>query len=475
MSGKDEQSTAAAGGFDVIVVGARCAGASLATLLARRGLSVCLVDKAAPSDDTPSTHIFEADALAFLDELGVLDELRGLGAPLVARADARVGDVRWPVAWPVRPGDPGGVMSVRRFRLDPVLARAAQAAGATLLAETAVTDVLRAPDGRVEGVRLAQGGGARRTERELRARLVVGADGRGSTVARACGARAYHVSPNRFALFWGYFAHARIGEPTFTFHRWADRVVLGCPTDDGLYQVQVGVDPARVREFRAGLPGSLLEYARSCPPVAETLRGAEPVGEPGAVTHWKGCFREASGPGWVLVGDAGHFKDPTAGRGIGDAFLQAGSLTEVLAGHLPVDGDDTGGGDASARRLDAALASWGAWRDREFTEPYWFAVDIGSLDPLPSVLPEVLRGMRRAGTADRLFDLVNHRARPSDVLTGPRVLGAVARLLARGRFGVLREAADVARLARERRALERRPRYEADRARDRQRGPAGSR
>ncbi|SER98866.1 NAD(P)/FAD-dependent oxidoreductase [Streptomyces qinglanensis] len=450
MSSGDER-------YDVIVVGARCAGAPLAALLARQGFEVCLVEKAELPGDTPSTHIFEADALAFLADLGVLEELRATGAPLIARADARVGDLRWPATWPVRPGDPGGVMSVRRFRLDPVLVDAARAAGADVATGTAVTDLVRDEDGRVAGVRVSPptGGGETRggagTGRVLRARLVVGADGRSSTVARLAGARSYHVTPNQFALFWGYFAGATGGaEPTFVFHRWADRVVLGCPTDDGLYQVQVGVDPARLRAFRAGLPGSLLEYARAAKPVAEALADARPVGEPRGTTHWKGYFREPAGPGWVLAGDAGHFKDPTAGRGIGDAFLQAAELARTLAEHLA----------RSTEELDAALHRWGAWRDAEFVEPYWFAADIGSLAPLPAVLPEVLRGMRRAGTADSLFELVNHRAKPTDILTGPRVLGAVGRLLARGRVGVLREVARLAADDRRRRALARRPRYE---------------
>ncbi|MBO8192241.1 FAD-dependent monooxygenase [Streptomyces oryzae] len=442
--------------YDVVVVGARCAGAPLAALLARQGLEVCLVEKGEPASGTPSTHIFEADALAFLDSLGVLDELRATGAPLIARADARVGDLRWPATWPVRPGDPGGVMSVRRFRLDPVLAGAAQQAGAALLTRTAVTDLVRAEDGRVTGVRVSSATGGEETgrggERVLRARLVVGADGRASTVARLAGARSYHVTPNQFALFWGYFADAEIGEPTFAFHRWADRVVLGLPTDDGLYQVQVGVDPARLRAFRAGLPGSLLEYARACEPVAKALAGARLVGEPHGMTHWKGYFREPAGPGWALVGDAGHFKDPTAGRGIGDAFLQAARLAETVTGHLGAD----------AAELDEALRRWGAWRDAEFVEPYWFAAGIGSLAPLPAVLPEVLRGMRRAGVADSLFDMVNHRAMPSDIVTGPRLLAAVGRLLARGRVGVLREVARLAADDRRRRALDRHPRYEAD-------------
>lgn len=116
--------------FDVVVVGGRCAGAALAALLARRGVEVALVEQARFPRDTRSSHIFQADALSFLDQLGLTERLRAAGAPFVDRTDTRVGDVRIAADWPRRPGEPGGLMSVRRFVLDPILADAAAAAGA---------------------------------------------------------------------------------------------------------------------------------------------------------------------------------------------------------------------------------------------------------------------------------------------------------------------------------------------------------
>jgi 2-polyprenyl-6-methoxyphenol hydroxylase-like FAD-dependent oxidoreductase len=75
--------------FDVIVVGARCSGSPLAALLARRGVKVALVEQASFPSDTLSTHIFEAQALTFLDRLGVIDKIRATGAPFVDRVDLR--------------------------------------------------------------------------------------------------------------------------------------------------------------------------------------------------------------------------------------------------------------------------------------------------------------------------------------------------------------------------------------------------
>src|SRR5919197_1282997 len=116
--------------FDVIVVGARCAGAPLATLLARKGLDVAVVGRATFPRDTPSTPVFQAQALAFLDRLGVVEQIRATRAPILNATDGRQDDLRFRTPWPQRSDDPGGITSVRRLLLDPILADAAREAGA---------------------------------------------------------------------------------------------------------------------------------------------------------------------------------------------------------------------------------------------------------------------------------------------------------------------------------------------------------
>ncbi len=438
----------AADRYDVLIVGARCAGAPLAALLARRGVRVALVERASFPSDTLSSHLFEADALAFLDRLGVIEPLRATGAPLVGHTDTRVEDVQLALELPQRAGDVGGMASVRRRLLDPLLAGAAQESGAELRSAAAVTGLVE-DRGRVVGVRIHEAAG----ESELRARLVVGADGRHSTVAKLCGARRYNVTPNRRMLYWAFFEGADMGpQPTFVSHRWGERFVLSIPSDSGLYQVLLWPEMAERERFRTDTDAAFLAHARTCEPIAAALTGARQVGKVLGAVRWEGFFREASGPGWVLSGDAGHFKSPAPGRGIADAFLQADSLAAAITGAL--------GGSENA--LDAAMRRWGRRRDREFAQHYWLAYDFEEAGAAPAVLVELLRRLQAQGKAGLFFELLNHRARPVQVLTPLRVMGATGRLLAGGEVGRRALIAEIGQLgARDlrRRWHDRRPVY----------------
>ena len=143
--------------FDVIVVGARCAGSPLATLLARQGLKVALLERATFPKDTLSTHIFQGPSINFLKRLGVLDKVYETGARPVTRLDGRQEELHYELDVPQRPGDEGGAMSVRRFVLDPILLNAASQAGAEVRMATNVTGLVRDGD-RVAGVKANHGG-----------------------------------------------------------------------------------------------------------------------------------------------------------------------------------------------------------------------------------------------------------------------------------------------------------------------------
>jgi 2-polyprenyl-6-methoxyphenol hydroxylase-like FAD-dependent oxidoreductase len=434
--------------FDVIVVGARCAGSSLATLLARQGLKTAVLERATFPKDTLSTHIFQAPSINFLGRLGVLDKVLATGALPVNKVDGRQEDLFYTVEPARRPGDIGSFMSVRRHVLDPMLAEAAERAGASVMMSTNVTGLVR--DGqRVSGVRATYRG----RERTLRARLVVGADGRNSTLAELTGARKYNVTPGERFGYWGFFADSEPGpEPTLVYHRWAGRFVIAVLGDGGLYQVVLLPDRRFLPEFKADREAAFLAHARVCEPVAQVIGGARRVGKLLGVLKFECFLRESAGPGWALAGDAGHFKDPAPGQGMSDAFRQAEALAPVVAGAI----------QESDKRLDRDLKAWWRWRDRDAAEHYWLASDFGAAGVAPVVQVEILRRMQQRDQLDQMADVLQHRGMPSKVFTPAKLLGAAGSLMAQpgaDRRQILREVRDLMATEMRRQRLNRTPEF----------------
>lgn len=434
--------------FDVIVVGGRCAGSPLAALLARQGLKVAVVERASFPKDTLSTHIFQAPAINFLKRLGVSESVRETGARAYTKVDLRQEDFRCTFEIDRRPGDEGAFMSVRRFVLDPILLEAAADAGAEVLMSSTVTGLHRDGD-RVAGITLSSQG----ADRRLEARLVVGADGRNSTVAELAGARKYNIVPGERFGYWSFFADADPGpDPSLIYHRWEGRYIIAMPADGGLYQVIMLPAMSFLPEFREDREAAFMAHARACGPVAEVLAGAHRTGKMFGMLKYECFFREASGPGWALVGDAGHFKDPAPGQGIGDAFRQAEALAPVIVGAI---------GDSDAA-LDGAVRGWARWRDVDAAEHYWLAADFGAPTPTPSVIVEVTRQLHAQGRAAELGDVFQHRRRPSAVVTPPLLLKAAAAAMRRpgaDRGEIMREVRALIATDSRRRRLNRKPEF----------------
>src|SRR5436190_6023962 len=414
------------GRFDVVVVGARCAGSPLAAMLAKRGLNVCLLDRARFPSETLSTHVIQPCGVAMLERLGVLEEIFAAGAaPLTrftlvaedARIDAELdGEVeRW--------GVPG--LCVRRVTMDHLLVQAAAAAGADVRTGVNVTGVLREGD-RAAGVRTELG--------EVHADLVVGADGRRSTVARLLEASEYHVVPAGRLFAWAYFEGVTDAEPRLRLGRLGDLAFLASPADGGLYMAGV-CPPLRARRaFLAQRERSFTAGLQAWPELADLLAGARRVGPIRVMGNWHGFLRRAAGPGWALVGDAGHFKDPTPAQGISDALRHAECLAGVIEAGL--------GGAAS---LDNELERWWRWRDHDVYEMHWFATDLGASGRSGPLRVQVIRDIAAAAEATRgLLRVLNHEIRPAELFT-PRRLGVAAARVARERPRqvplLLREAA----------------------------------
>lgn len=316
--------------LDVVVVGARVAGAATALLLARAGLRVALLDRAARGTDTPSTHALMRAGVTQLSRWGVLDAVRAAGTPPVRRTLFHYPGHTVRVS--IRPS-PGvdALLAPRRTVLDPILLDAAAAAGAQVDDRAVVVGVLHDADGRVAGVRVRGRDGA---TREVRARLTVGADGFRSTVAAAVDARVERVWPHVGAYLYGYRAALPVEG-----YEWAygDGVAAGLiPTNDGLTCVFVGATPDRVRAARrAGSEAALLTLlADAAPDHVARVAASTAAGPLHGFAGVAGVRRRSWGPGWALVGDAGLVTDPITTHGMTAALRDAELLARaVLAGH----------------------------------------------------------------------------------------------------------------------------------------------
>ncbi len=408
--------------FDAIVVGARCAGAPLATLLARGGLRVCVVDRDRFPSDTPSTHGIQPTGVQVLERIGVLDSLLKL-APPILRLRMVFDDVSMPAADVVAlTGAPG--LSVRRITLDEILVNAAANAGAEVRTQTAVTGLVT-DAGRVVGVRTTSG--------ELRAPLVVGADGARSAVAKMVGAREYNPTPNGRVFMWAYYeADPTDGE--MWIGKVGDHTYLGMPTDGGLTLIGVCPPIERREQVRADREAVFEAGLRAWPELHAGVAGARREGPVRTMANMRGFFRPSAGPGWALVGDAGHFKDPTPGQGIADALRQA----EKLAAAIPRALDGGHGG------ADEVLRNWWRWRDEDAWEMYWLAHDMGASGPTPPLRREAQRRIAAdPELSTAMVRVLNHDLRPSEAFTPAFSLTTMAQAMRHGRGhrrAIIREA-----------------------------------
>jgi len=422
--------------FDVLIVGARCAGSPLATFLNRAGLSVCVVDQAGFPSDTLSTHMFQASGMEVLQKLDVMDAVLASGAPPLSTCYMKFEDVDLSGSARLRETDPDmAMLCVRRISLDVHLVDKARDAGVEMRLQTRVTELIK-ENGRVTGARVVGRDG--KTD-IIDADLVVGADGRNSTIAHLTGARRYHVIPSERISSWAYFRGVpNQGERKLYYHRLGDDFVVAAPADDDLFLVVVCPSEEFFDAYKADSEGWFNRAVAGCPPVADLLVNAKRATRFRGLKHFEGFFREATGPGWVLVGDSGHFKDPTPGQGISDALRQVDKLSAaILRGFSKPD------------ERDSALRRWWRWRDSDSIQHYWFCSDIGKRGP---VSPARLQLLRRVAENEELrkdfLDIFIHRKYPRQ-LFGPRALATAAARILRDRVNRSGELYDVLQVLRE--------------------------
>jgi flavin-dependent dehydrogenase len=374
--------------LDVIVVGARCAGSPTAMLLARQGHRVLLVDRATFPSDTVSTHVVHPQGIAALDRWGLADRVTATGCPPITTYALDFG----PISIEGSPGIPGAPAAYcpRRTILDKVLVDGAAEAGVDVREGFGVDEVL-VEDGAVVGIRGAAKGGSSVT---ARAKVVVGADGLKSLVARTVGAEQYNDRPRQLCGYYSYWSGLPM-DGRFEIYARDARGFAAAPTNDDLTLVVGGWPYAEMEANKGDIEGNYLAIFDQAPEFAERLRQA--TRETRVVgTAVPNFFRKPYGPGWALVGDAGYNKDFITAQGISDAFrdaeLCAGAIDDALAGRRP---------------FDEAMGEYQATRDAEVLPMFEFTLQIASMEEPPEELQQVLAAVHGNQEASDAFARVN--------------------------------------------------------------------
>lgn len=312
--------------YDVIVAGARCAGASTAMLLARAGLRVLVVDPARRGSDTLSTHALMRGGVLQLHRWGLLEAVRASGTAPIRETTFRYDDEA--IAIPIKERDGvGELYAPRRTVLDEILVEGALAAGAEVVHGRSVVDLVRDEQGRVRGATIA---GSDRATVDVAADLVIGADGLNSRVARILGLEPYHVAAHATTSIYGYVKD--LGLEGYQWYYGPGAAVGAIPTNDGETCVFASVPPDRFASERGGglepLYAAVLEEVSEN--LADRVSSRERAGRLRGFAGEPGFLRPAAGPGWALVGDAAYFKDPVTAHGITDALREAELLVRAV-------------------------------------------------------------------------------------------------------------------------------------------------
>ncbi len=387
------------GAYDVVVVGARCGGSTLAALLADAGRRVLVVDHATTLTEAPtSTHVLFPHTLARFSELGVLAAIAAQGH--------RINPVRF--SWRVLGHEVAGSFSavdghqraacIRRSVLDPALVDVATRAGAELRLGAKVTGLVGsgAAGDPVRGVRLDDG-------EEISARWVVGADGRRSTVARLVGAGDADPRAAAASMMYAYWR----GFPATDWCRIDAQehlALMSVPCEDDLHLLAVSGPPhftrGTARERGTRYRAALADFPAALG--AADLAAAERVSEvlTAPETMLRGHARRATGPGWVLIGDAGRFSHPATAQGIGDAVEQAHYLADLIV-------------------EQQSTAGFQEWRD-EGADHYAWSYRAALFPTPPS--ERLFAGVSGDPVASQQFlDTFTRRRRPDEVFTPERV------------------------------------------------------
>lgn len=321
--------------YDVIVVGARCAGSPTAMLLAQRGYRVLMVDRDQFPSDVISTHYIHPRGVDHLLEWGLLDAVLATNCPPITKqrraspegvleGDMDVGDSRSAMA-----------LCPRRTVLDTILIDAAVEAGVEFRAGLSVSDVLRDGD-TVTGIVGRSDG----DEVSIAARMVIGADGQYSRIARAVGAEQYEREETVLFGYYAYFSGVPSPGLEVTMGNGGRALVFQTNDDQVCVALAWAID--RLRDFRRDIETNFYETIDgTIGDLGARVRAGKRESDFFGMADLPYFKRQSHGPGWALAGDAGYHIDPISGHGMSNAWdhlpLLVDAVDETLSGRRPAE------------------------------------------------------------------------------------------------------------------------------------------
>lgn len=398
--------------YDAVIVGARCAGAATGMLLARQGHRVLMIDQATfPSDVRLSTHLIWHAGVDILHKWGVLEALRRSSCPPLTDFSLDLGEM---VLRGRPPGTQvGAAFAPRRVVLDQILLDAAVAAGAEFRAGVSFEEPVLDDKGRVGGVKVRTAEGHSLT---LPTRLLIGADGRYSKVARAVGSTAYDEFPKESGSYntFSYFSGVSLEGVEFVSR--PQRMAYAWRTNDGLVLAGLMQPASDDRAMRQDVEGHFFaELSAMSPDLAARVRAGQREDDWVSAAIPTFC-RQAAGPGWALVGDAGMTVDPITAAGITHALRDADLLAELVDSGLSGD-----------RPLDEALATFEPRRNAVSQPLHHFAQQMAALaPPTPDVLALFGALAGKQAQIDRYFGLFGQTVSPADFFSADNMAQIMA-------------------------------------------------
>lgn len=362
--------------YDAIIIGARVAGSPTAMILAQKGYKVLLLDRDSFPSDTISTHILLPKGFSLMKKWGLASKILSSNCPVIHNVTFDVGPFVLKGTPPPIDGN-SEIIAPRRYYLDKILVDAAVEAGAELRENCTVEEILIDND-TVTGVRWRAQDGNIFTEH---ARIVIGADGKNSILARTVRAEEYNVQPKSSCWYYTYWSGVPIDE--LTMYQVPYRAVGVIPTNDDLVCMPISWPASEFQKYRSDVEGNYMKTMKQVKGLMDLMSNAKREDRFTGMADLPAFFRQSYGRGWALVGDAAYHKDPITGQGMSDAMTRAEKLAEAIDA-----------GFSEKEPLENALARYQNERDAEVMPIYQLTCEWATLQPPPPDMEYLLTALQ---------------------------------------------------------------------------------